>query len=146
MASVSIVNYAGRMFDWPVEPNKDGLLALINYTGGGVSMGTSKKLPGVAQAYSARFNPTGDKFVVSDNWGSLIVYHLSANRYSCILRESTPSHCIAFNSYDQVILGQHTQISIHSMNGKVEAEMKGHKTPILRFEMNTRHNLMLSQS
>lgn len=48
MASVSIVNYAGRMFDKPVEPNKDGLLAVINYTGGGINMGTSKKLPGVA--------------------------------------------------------------------------------------------------
>jgi len=43
MASVSIVNYAGRMFDWPVEPNRDGLLAIINYTGGGSNFGTSKK-------------------------------------------------------------------------------------------------------
>ena len=85
MASVSIVNYAGRMFDRPVEPNRDGLLALINYSGGGLNLGTHKKLPGIAQAFTAHFNSQGDKFVVSDNRGSVIVYYLSANRYSCIL-------------------------------------------------------------
>ena len=67
MASVPIVNYAGRMFDRPVDPNKDGLLAIINYSGGGLNMGTSKQLPGVAQAFTGKFNAAGDKFVVSDN-------------------------------------------------------------------------------
>ena len=84
MASVSVVNYSGRMFDRPVEANKDGLLALINYSGGGKKMGTHKTLPGVVQAFGASFNATGDKFAVSDNRGSLIVFHLSGNRYSCL--------------------------------------------------------------
>lgn len=43
-------------------------------------------------------------------------------------------------------MAQHTSMSIHTLNGKVEAEMKGHKQPIKRFEINTMHNFILSQS
>lgn len=56
MAAVSIVNYAGRVFDKPVEPTKDGLLAVINYTGSGANYLSSKKPSNITQAFSASFN------------------------------------------------------------------------------------------
>jgi len=143
MAAVSIVNYAGRIFDKPVEPNKDGLLAVINYTGSGSNYLSSKKQVGITQAFSAQFNNQGDKFVISDNKGILVVY-LSANRYAYILKDSKPTKCLAFTASDEVLLSQHTTMSIHTLNGKVEAEMKGHKLPISRFEINTMHNFILS--
>lgn len=54
MASVSIVNYAGRMFDKPIEPNKDGLLAIINYTSGASTY--AHTTPSLTQAKSVSFN------------------------------------------------------------------------------------------
>ena len=40
MASISVVNFTGRLFDKPVSAGKDGLVALINYAGGLKGFGT----------------------------------------------------------------------------------------------------------
>ena len=92
------------MFDKPIEPTKDGLLAIINYTSGGANYGASTRTPSLTQAKSLCFNPQGDKFVVSDSKGNLIVYYLSANWYTCILKDGEPSTCIGFTGKDEVLL------------------------------------------
>lgn len=146
MASVSVANFTGRMFDKPVVSNSDGLLAKINYSGGGGKWGTNKSLPTGAMAFGGSFNASGDKFAISDNRGSLTVFHLSGNRYVCIARDTKTTHKLAFTPSDKVILAQHTSMTVHSLNGKLEAEMKGHKQPISGFKMNAKHNMLMSQS
>lgn len=77
MATLSIVNFTGRLFDKPAKPKEDGLLATISYP---PSSTTSKESVKV-MAQGVAFNDVGDQFVISDSRGCIMSYYLLQNRY-----------------------------------------------------------------
>jgi hypothetical protein len=94
MASLSIVNFSGRLFDMPAKPKEDGLLATISYPPSLTSNKGSVKV----RAQGIGFNDVGDQFVISDSRGHIMVYYLSQNRYFCISKNSKDAKTLAFVS------------------------------------------------
>lgn len=66
MASLSIVNFSGRLFDRTAKPKEDGLLVSINYNDSTLEkVGASSS----CRAQGVSFNDVGDQFIISDTRG-----------------------------------------------------------------------------
>ena len=94
MASLSIVNFSGRLFDKTMSAKEDGLIADISYGG---SSGTTSRSQ-IVRAQAVSFNDVGDQFVITDTRGCVITYYLKQNRYMWVAKSTNAAETVAFVS------------------------------------------------
>ncbi|CAI2387067.1 unnamed protein product [Moneuplotes crassus] len=147
MTTISIVNFSGRLFDHPVKPKEDGFVTQITYQD---AVNTKGGQVGSTRAQGVSFNDTGDQFAISDSRGCITVYYISQNRYMAIAKDAVPSRKLKFISglkQDQVIAANDNfSLSIYGMKGKLLKNIRGHRSQVTKFLLNTKHSLILSHS
>ena len=157
MAYLSIVNNSGRLFDKTVnlksnsEVKDDGLLVTIDYSNNwSSSRTTDRSSTQKTRAYGVAFNDVGDQFLVTDSRGSVMMYYISQNRYICIARNANAAEKWAFISNpgtEHVIVANNDNtMNIYTAKGKLLSTLKGHRSSIKKFCMNTKHWMMMSLS
>ena len=151
MASLSVVNYSGRIFNKTTKPNQEGLLITINYansekdkTIGKQNIFKSAKAKGVA------FNDIGDQFWISDTRGSLINYYIDQNRYTWVEKQTKSTGILAFvsNLKSENVISSNSDFtaSMYGAKGKLLYTFRGHRSVINKFWINTKQWLILTKS
>ena len=78
------------------------------------------------------------------------MYYISQNRYMAIAKNTKSSKKLMFISglkTDQIISANDDfSLSIYGMKGKLISTLRGHRSPVAKFLLNTKHCLILSQS
>ena len=151
MASVSVVNYSGRIFNKSSKISRNGLLITITYSTSEKDANQSKQnIFKSVKAKGVTFNDVGDQFWVSDTRGSIINYYIDQNRYSWIEKQTKTNGTMAFvsNPKNESLIASNSDFtaSVYGIKGKLLHTFRGHRSVIDKFGMNTKQRLIMTKS